>query len=276
MQAGKDIVETPGAAAPGAVPLGAIDADAIRAEIERIGYAVAPGAVDTAALDRLRAFWLAEYAKPCPLAPIIWGPYLGEANSVLFDEGATHCLYRSFDYLWNPPYDALTRELGLALNRARNRIVGAAEHYGELMDPERYGVYVTTSYYPCGSGWMHMHPDEARGRRHWHFILPLTFRGEHYTAGGLVLMDRRGTRVDIEDRVSPGGVVFYDGALSHGVDRIEGGEGRRTGRLQLFAIPTFFELPAANQRHAADLPTAAFLRAKLSRLKWRMLRGRTR
>jgi hypothetical protein len=255
---------------------GPVDAAAVRAAIERIGYAVVPDVVDRAVLDRLRGFWLAEYAKPCPAAPMVWGPYLGEPGGILFDDGPTHCLYRSFDYLWNPPTDPLTREVALALNRARNRIVEEDERYGELMEPERYGIYVTTSYYPCGSGWMHMHPDEARGRRHWHFILPLTYRGVHYAAGGLALVDRQGARVDIEERVSPGSVIFYDGALSHGVDRIEGADGLRTGRLQLFAIPTFFELPSQNRRHVADIPAATFLRARLSRLKWRLLKGTKR
>ncbi len=271
MQAGRDLRD-----APGKRPVGPIDAAAIRAEIERIGYAIAPGVVDPSVLDELRSFWLAAYAKPCPVSSMVWSPYLGEPNGILFDDGQTHCLYRSFDYLWNPPFHPLTREVSLALNRVRNRIVEEEERYGEMMDADRYGIYVTTSYYPCGSGWMHMHPDDARGRRHWHYILPFTFRGQHYAKGGLALVDRQGTRVDIEERIAPGGVVFYDGALSHGVDRIEGADGKDIGRMQLFAIPTFFELPSQNRRHAADIPAASVLRAKLSRLKWRLLRGTKR
>jgi len=264
------------ATAGGGALLGSVDADAMRAEITRIGYAIAPNVVGPAVLDRLRNFWLAEYAKPCPVAPMVWGPYLGEANGALFDEAPTHCLYRSFDYLWNSPCDALTRQVAIALNRVRNRIIGEHEHYGEMMDAERYGIYVTTSYYPCGSGWMHMHQDMYDDRRHWHYILPLTFRGEQYAAGGLTLIDREGGRVDVEERLPAGAVLFYDGALMHGVERIEGAEGLRTGRLQMFAIPIFFELPRDSQRQAADLSTRLFVRAKLSRLKRRMVRGMTR
>ncbi len=264
------------ATASGRALLGSVDAGAMRAEIVRIGYAIAPNVVDPAVLDHLRNFWLAEFTKPCPVAPIVCGPYLGEANGALFDESPTHCLYRSYDYLWNSPYDTLTRQVAIALNRVRNRIIGEHDHYGELMDAERYGIYVTTSYYPCGSGWMHMHRDMFENRRHWHFVLPLTFRGEQYATGGLNLIDREGERIDVEERIPTGAVLFYDGALMHGVERIEGMEGLRAGRLQMFAIPMFFDLPRDNQRHAADLSTRLFVRAKLSRLKWRMVRATTR
>jgi len=254
----------------------AIDVAAVRNEIERIGYMIAPNAVDTTALSAMRDFWLAEFSKPCPRAPMVWGPYLGEPNGVLYDDGPTLSLYRSFDYLWNAPFHPLTRSLALALNRVRNELIGEENHYGELLDAERYGIYVTTSLYPCGSGWMHMHPDTALDRRHWHFILPLTFRGKDYTSGGLILIDRNGDRVDMDGLAEPGCVIFYDGTLEHGVEKIVGVESTQTGRLQMFAIPTYFDLPAANQRQIESIPGAAFLRAKLSRLKWRLIRGDTR
>lgn len=254
----------------------AIDVAAVRRDIERIGYMIVPDVVDPAILSAMRDFWLAEFSKPCPRAPMVWGPYLGEPNGTLYDDGPTLNLYRSFDYLWNAPYHAPTRETALALNRVRNGLIGEKEHYGELLDAERYGIYVTTSLYPCGSGWMRMHPDTARERKHWHFILPLTFRGKDYSRGGLILMDRASNRVDIDNLVTPGCVIFYDGTLEHGVEKIEGSDGSQKGRLQMFAIPTYFDLPAGNQRQIDSIPSAAFLRAKLSRLKWRLMKGRTR
>ena len=256
-------------------PIGAIDTAAVRGDIERIGYAIVPGIVEESALAEMREFWLAEFSNPCPRAPMVWGPYLGEANGTLHDDGPTLSLYRSFDYLWNKPFHVLTRQISLALNRVRNELIGEQDTYGTLLDSERYGIYVTTSYYPCGSGWMHMHPDTAGDRKHWHFILPLTFKGEDYESGGLILMDRNGERVPMDDLATPGCVIFYDGTLEHGVEMIEGAGDHRTGRLQMFAIPTYFDLPTSNRRQMAAIPSAQFLRAKLSRLKWNLLKGST-
>ena len=177
-------------ATPLVSPVGHVDADDVRHRIETIGYAILHDVVDVAALQSIRDFWIAEFAKPTPAAPMIWGPYLGERNGALYDDGATHCLYRSFDYLWNAPYETLTRQTAIALNRIRNRIIGEDRNFGELMAADGYGVYVTTSFYPCGSGWMHLHEDFADGRKHWHFVLPVTHRGIDYAEGGLALIDR--------------------------------------------------------------------------------------
>jgi hypothetical protein len=249
------------------------DVEAIRRAIEGPGFFVSPDLVPQENITAMRNFWLAEFARSHRPAPIVWGPYLGEPNNVLYDETPTLSLYRSFDYLWNSPFDALTRRVALDLNRARNRIVEQDDRCGELMTEDRYGIYVTTSLYPCGRGWMQLHPDTARDRRHWHFILPLTFRGEHFTEGGLMLRDRGGKTVDIDALVTPGSVVFYDGTLEHGVDRIGGAPGKDSGRLQMFAIPTFFELPIENDRLAGALPLRRVVRARLSRLKARLTRG---
>ena len=250
--------------------LAAVDTGAIRASVEGRGYAVVHDLVDSLDIAAMREFWLDEFRRCRNAAPIIWGPYLGEPNTAIFDRRDSHCLYRSFDYLWNPPYHPLTREVGLALNRVRNRIVGNEERCGELFAGDRYCVYVTTSYYPPGLGWMWEHGDETGGREHWHFVLPLTFRGPDYTAGGLYLIDRNGTRVDVDAETRVGSVVFYDGHLPHGVEKIEAGDDNSVGRLQMFAIPVLFDAPNANDRLIESIPIHRFVRRKLGLIKRRL------
>lgn len=251
---------------------GATTADplAVRAAIETIGYAVVDGLVAPEDIAAMRDFWLAEFARPRPLTPIIWGPYLGEPNGVIFDRGPTHCLYRSFDYLWNPPYHLTTRRVALTLNGIRNAIIGQDMRSGEVMAPDRYGIYVTTSYYPPGEGWLWEHRDEMSDREHWHFILPLTFRGPDFTEGGLTLKDRSGRVVDVEPLVSPGSVLFYDGRLAHGVQRVETRRTPAIGRLQMFAIPVVFADPQNADRLLQSVPVSRYVRSKLSFLKRRL------
>jgi hypothetical protein len=250
--------------------LAPFDEQDTRARLFADGYAVVDGVVSAEHLNAIRDFWLAEFDRPLAPAPLVWGPYLGEPNGICFDKSPTHCLYRSYDYLWNEPYHPLTREIALALSHARNRIAEADGRQGEEYTPDRYGIYITTSYYPAGSGWLAAHEDATDPRRHWHYIVPMTFRGTDFGGGGLYLTDRHGTRVDVEDRVKPGSVLFFDGRLNHGVDTIEALPGKTTGRLQLFAIPVLFEDPALNGRALQRIPVSAFVRAKLSGLKQRL------
>lgn len=261
-------IEQPGEQTPS--PLAAVDTDAVRSSVEDAGYAIVHDIVAAADIAAMRDFWVAEFARCENVAPLVWGPYLGEANGAMFDRRAEHCVYRSFDYLWNPPYHRLTREIGLALNRARNRIVGNEERCGELFTEDRYGIYVTTSYYPPGEGRMREHGDATGGHVQWHYILPLTFRGPDYAAGGLYLIDRRGVRVDVDAEMRAGSVVFFDGQLRHGVERITGRGDEPVGRLQMFAIPVLFEAPERNQRLMQLIPVTRFARSKLSRLKRRL------
>lgn len=254
-----------------AVKPGAVDALKVRAAIEAVGYAIVPDLIPPAVIAEMRAFWLEEFSRPRAVTPIVWGPYLGEPNGVIFDQRDTHCLYRSFDYLWNQPYHAPTRAMALVMNRIRNAVVGNEERCGELLQPDRYGIYVTTSYYPPDIGWMWEHADSMPGREHWHYLVPLTFRGSDFQRGGLVVKDRAGKRIDVEPLLTPGCALFYDGTLPHAVERIESDAVPSVGRLQMFAIPVVFGAPEQADRLIQGIPLARFARAKLSRLKRHLL-----
>jgi len=179
-------------------------------------------------------------------------------------------MFRSYDFLWNPAIDALTREVGLRLSRLRNDVADVDHRSGEYFEPDRYGIYITTSYYPPGRGWLHAHEDLADERRHWHFMLLLTFKGQDYGAGGLHIKNRDGVRVDVDAMVRPGDVVFFDGSLTHDVERIQSLSPRDLGRLQLFSIPTFMERPHENDRLLQNVSLGAYVKARLRRLKQRL------
>lgn len=247
-------------------------APSIRQAIDETGYLIVDDAVPADQVAAMRDFWLSTFAACRTRRPVIWTPYLGEPNRVLYHRHRDACLYRSYDYLWNEPIHASTRDLGIRLNRVRNRVVEADERYGEILASDRYAVYVTTSYYPPGDGHMAEHRDRTDGRRHWHFILPMTFKGVDYVAGGLVLTNRRGERVDVDARMRPGSVIFYDGTLPHAVETIIEGPGMSRGRLQMFAIPTFIDIPEASERLAERIPVGRYVKDRLRPFKRRLMR----
>lgn len=247
-----------------------VDTDDVRRRIVADGYAIVDGVVAAADVAAMRDFWLDAFSRPVAPTPLVWGPYLGEANGLCFDRSPTHRLYRSYDFLWNEPYHALTRHVALALSGVRNAVIEADSRQGEYFSADRYGIYVTTSYYPADGGWLEGHRDQVDGRRHWHFILPLTFLGSDFAGGGLYLEDRHGTRVDVDALCRPGSVVFFDGSRRHGVDPVRPLPGKTTGRLQMFAIPVLFEDPALNARAMQRIPVSSYVLAKLRQVKQRL------
>lgn len=247
-----------------------IDLEGIRSSIIADGYSIAPKLIRVEDVQVLREFWLKAFETRSSRMPIIWRPALGEENKIHFHETAEDCLFRSYDYLWNAPIHQRTRDLGVALNRLRNRIVEVDEQTGELFSADGYGIYLTVSYYPPVDGRMCTHQDKSDERRHWHFILPLTFVGDHFAGGGSFIEDRHGNRIGTDQIVEPGDVLFFDGSLTHGVDQIKSSPEHSLGRMQMFSIPTFLDTPINNERIAESTSIKSFLKAKIRPLKHRL------
>ncbi len=252
------------------------DPERIRNEIIANGYSIVPDLIDPKDVKILREFWLNAFKDNASRAPVIWGPVLGEENRILFHDTDDGCLFRAYDFLWNPPSHNRTREIGIDLNRLRNIVVDVDERTGEMFTPDRYGIYLTVSYYPPGDGRLSAHQDRSDERRHWHFILPLTFRGDHFADGGNFIIDRHGDKICTDTLLSSGSVMFFDGALTHGVDKIETTPECPMGRMQMFSIPTFIETPIENERIAESIPISTYIKAKLRPLKHRLtgIRGK--
>ena len=102
-------------------------------------------------------------------------------------------------------------------------------------------------------------------------MLLLTFKGQDYKAGGLHIKNRDDVRVDVDAMVHPGDVVFFDGSLTHDVERIQALPSKELGRLQLFSIPTFMERPHESDRFLQSVSFGAYVKARLRRLKQRLI-----
>ncbi len=252
------------------------DPDRIRADIIRQGYSVVPNLVSIEDIENLRRFWLSAFSEKASKAPTLWGPVLGQENKIYFHETEEDCLYRAYDFLWNSPLHARTRDIGIALNRLRNRIVDVDERTGEQFSADGYGIYITVSYYPPYDGRMCTHQDKSDERRHWHFILPLTFMGAHFAGGGNFIVNRQGERIHTDEGITPGSVLFFDGMLTHGVEQIQSSKEHPLGRMQMFSIPTFLQSPVKNEQIAETISVKSFIKAKLRPLKHRLtgIRGR--
>jgi hypothetical protein len=117
---------------------------------------------------------------------------------------------------------------------------------GEGYNPQCYGFYNSISYYQPSIGRLQEqedgYPKDKSTFALLHFMVPLTFKHQDYSDGGLTIQNKQTKEiVDVDGVMKPGSVLFFDGALKHGVKKIIPLENKEPiGRLAFFAIPMFF------------------------------------
>lgn len=221
-------------------------------DVGKHGFRVYEEAIVGGVLAEMKRFWTEYFSGPRPNRRVIRGDLrLGEENFHGYTDNAENCLFRDIDFLWNPPTHLPTRSVGEEIHRARNLAQNFEPDSGFTYRPDRYGIYISTSCYPVGNGWMRGHTDSHKDVPILQYMLPITHKGLDYDRGGLYLVLQDGTKVDVDGLMKPGSVVFFDGRLKHGVDTI-GSSAPGPGRIGSFAITTFFrtsrELPDLMRR----------------------------
>lgn len=217
------------------------DPQDLRSRIEQDGYAILHDAVPADFIDRQRARWMSRFTPAGVTRKFVRGNLaLGEANFLSYSRIPDWCMYRNFEFLWNANDDKEAFDLHVRLHKYRNLVQGFDENYGLTYNPECYGVYISTSYYPPGSGMLKAHIDGHGVIPILHYMLPLTYKGGDYQGGGLFCADKKGKDCDLDALMKPGSLIFFDGRQKHWVETIQGFESAPIGRLAVFAIPTIF------------------------------------
>mgnify|MGYP006164102255 FL=1 len=216
----------------------------IAKDLQESPFKVYHDAINVGVYDEIRSFWLDYFSKDQPQREVARGDLLlGEENFNSHADTDFWSLYRHFDFLWNVPTHQLTTDIAIELHKVRNNALNLPEEYGLNYNSECYGFYVSTSYYPP-NGMMTPHADGyPKGKKKFqllHFMLPITFKGQDYQDGGLVLFDKNNEKVDVDKIMKPGSIIFYDGIYKHGVEKIIPYEDKKIGRLAMFAVPVYF------------------------------------
>nr|AIF20320.1 hypothetical protein [uncultured marine thaumarchaeote KM3_89_C12] len=217
----------------------------IKTDVQNSAFKVYHNAIQTDVYDEVRSFWLDYFLKDQPQREVARGDLLlGEENFNSYTDTDFWSLYRHFDFLWNEPTHQLTTDIAIELHRIRNIALNLPTEYGLNYNPECYGFYVSTSYYPPNGGMMTPHADGyPKNKKEFmllHFMLPITFKGQDYEGGGMVVYDKNDQKVDVDKIMKPGSIIFYDGASKHGCERIIPYEDKKIGRLAMFAVPVYF------------------------------------
>jgi len=221
------------------------DPSKILHDVEKDGYKIYHNAINKEIYDKIRKFWLEYFSSDKPQKEVVRGGFfIGEENFNAFTETNFWKLFRHFDFLWNEPTHEITTKIMIELHKKRNLAIGTDEDEGLTFSPTCHGLYVSTSYYPPKIGMMEPHedgyPKDGKNLLLMHFMLPVTFKGEDYEKGGLMLWDKNDNKIDVDDIMKPGSILFYLGSQKHGVEKIIPYQNKELGRLAIFAIPVIF------------------------------------
>jgi hypothetical protein len=213
--------------------------------IEKNGFAIAENAICVDFIERQKKQWILKFNKKKVTRKFVRGDLvLGEENFLSYSDIPEWCMYRNFDFLWNEGGDKELFEVHIALHRFRNLLQGFPENSGIEYNPVNYGFYISTSLYEAGKGHLSFHADGHADSPILHYMIPLTFKGADYDKGGLFCINKDGIKFDIDSMVKAGDIIFFDGRMVHGVEKIESYMHNGIGRIAQFAIPTFFRKDA--------------------------------
>jgi hypothetical protein len=117
-------------------------------------------------------------------------------------------------------YPALTQLFDLLI-RLRNNLCGLLDDF----KPEKFWNACRLHHYPRGGAFMSRHRDTHFPKLLASSAIPflqvsacMSKKGEDFSEGGGFLISKKGEKVDLE---SFGSLVFFDGAIEHGVDCID-------------------------------------------------------
>lgn len=216
--------------------------EVFRNEIDKNGYHIVKNAIDIKFIHQQRLRWLKFFNGKNKHKKFVRGSLImGEPNFSSYANIKPWAMFRFFEFLWNKNDDDKALDVHINIHKIRNSIQGFSSNYGVGYNSDGYGIYISTSYYPCKIGKLEKHSDGHGDTPILHYMLPLTFKGIHYDAGGLFIEDKQKNIIDIDQIVEEGDLILFDGRCNHFVEKIESTKPDQIGRLAVFAIPTFFD-----------------------------------
>jgi len=233
-----------------------IDIDAVRANIKLNGFNISKRVIDLNLITLATKQIVEKMSNSNIKKGIVWEPYIGERDKICYSEDDFQCMYRGYAFPWNFDY---------------NEYLNLLENIGDIrnkvfpnMIEKNIGSYATFSLYPTGKGFLKKHSDSIEtGKSVGQFIIPLTKKYKDFESGGLFIISPSGDKIDVDNLLDLGDVLFFDGSLEHGVDLIQG---QGIGRLQISTIPTIFTLPIESDRLIMDVDLSKIINVKLKQL----------
>jgi hypothetical protein len=117
-------------------------------------------------------------------------------------------------------------ELFKSVIELRNRLMNVSSSFGEDPVGDQFWNACRVHHYPAGGSFMVMHRDTYFPARmgeyaFYQLLVPLSKKGEHFTSGGGVMVDKSGNKIDTDELVGMSGILVFDGRTQHGVEDVD-------------------------------------------------------
>lgn len=217
----------------------------IKDEIKSNGYSVVDNIINIDNFNIIKSYWYSFFKKQLnekpKLKPVKGNFHLGEKNFSSYVKDKQWEIFRRFEFYWNRSEFSeveLTKKISIELHKFKNILMDKDSNWGlSYTSVAEEGTYLSISHYPPKSGFMSFHQDNVDYGKIFQFMVNLTNKDIEYTKGGLhLIVDNK--QIDVDTKMKPGSVLFFDGAIKHGVIPVQ--SNKSIGRIAFFSIPCSF------------------------------------
>lgn len=215
--------------------------DQILEIVKKEGFIVIDDCINLKMLSEIQNFWIEFFSKKNIQVFNSRNIYsnaqmLGDLNFSSSRKDKSVHILRNRQYLWNKPINKDTVDITNQINRYRNIALGLPEDNAFTYSESRQANFTQVNCYP-DQGLFFEHRDTKSDKVLLSCMFNITFKGSHFEEGGLFLRINE-KKINIDDIIKPGSVMFYNGNLRHGIDRIS--SKTEIGRIAGYPMRQFF------------------------------------
>tara|TARA_B110000444_G_scaffold260195_1_gene306300 strand:+ start:1979 stop:2770 length:792 start_codon:yes stop_codon:yes gene_type:complete len=210
--------------------------------VKKNDFVIYNDAFDMKVLDEMKSFWIKffnEKNRNNFKSTDLYGSTrsIGDDNYNSFRKDKDVGMYRRSEFPWNKSENKLTQKLISELNQTRNLALGLNKNHGMVFDADLEVSFSQVNCYPSNEGEMFPHKDTKKDGILLSCMFNITSKKVDFDEGGLYLIiDNK--KIDIDALMSPCSVIFYNGNLVHGVDKIYSKS--NVGRIAGYPMKQFF------------------------------------
>ena len=213
----------------------------VMSHVKNNGYLICNNAIDEKTISELQNFWIYKFTN---LKKNILKKYfrsfvfrLGDENFWAFSNKKNDYRVKRQEFLWNE-MDDNTRNLLVEMHKFTNKCLDQDENSGLFYSNNKNVLTLSVNYYPPNDGFLAEHRDASDKKMLLWMIFNLTGKGDHFDEGGLYIINHKGKKINLDEISEPGSILFFNGTLKHGVDKII--SKKNIGKISVFPFNSYF------------------------------------
>jgi len=211
----------------------------IKERLENDGYIICNNVIEKKIFDKVQKYWIDRFnelkLKKLKKYDRNFIFRLGEENFSVKSINKNDYRYKIQEFLWND-IEAVTKDIVIEMHQFCNLTKDLYKNRGLQFTDSQNALSLSVNYYPPEKGYLSPHKDTPDFIL-W-MIFTLTFKGQDFDEGGLYLIDKKGNKIHISEKLTPGSILFFNGSYLHGVDKIK--SKKNIGYLSVFPFPINF------------------------------------